>query len=308
MLIDITERIKLIRPEGKSKFPYSNSILIEDDVRTVIDAGAGGRAYAEIGPRDVDLLLLSHNHFDHIHGAGLFERARMMTAEQEVDTYKSQAVYDKMSGFDLWEKIMDQPRDNSLALAAARFDDVKRPDFSDFHIEDCLTDGMVIDTGHTEITALHTPGHSPGHYAFFFEKEGVLFSCDLDLAPRGPWYGGSYCDIGQLEESVYRLMALSPALLVTSHRRLFDWKKDNVPALFKQYIGIALQREERLISYLKEPRTLDELAAQEFENMGYPGSSFEVFWTKVMFLNHLDKLQRKGRVTQTEDERWVLLV
>ncbi|HWP95707.1 MAG TPA: MBL fold metallo-hydrolase [Syntrophomonadaceae bacterium] len=308
MLINITDRIKLIRPLRKSKFPYSNSILVEDDMRTLIDAGAGGNAYADIAPTEVDLLLLSHNHFDHIHGAGLFNQANMMVAEEEAEAYKSQAAYDKLGGFDLWDKLMDQPRDNTLALVASSYDDVKRPEFSDFRVKDCLADGMVINTGHTEITALHTPGHSPGHYAFFFEKERILFSCDLDLAPRGPWYGGSYCDIGQLEKSVYRLMAIEPSLLVTSHRRIFDWQKDNVPSLFQQYIGIALQREERVITYLKEPRTLDELANQEFENLGYPGSTMEVFWTKVMFLNHLNKLQRNGQVTKTEDGRWVLLI
>lgn len=42
-----------------------------------------------------------------------------------------------------------------------------------------LTDGDVIELGGRRITALHTPGHSPGHLCFWEEERGYLFSGDL---------------------------------------------------------------------------------------------------------------------------------
>lgn len=306
MIIDLTGRIKVVRPQEKSKFPYSNSVLVEDEERIVIDAGAGGRAYADICPEAVDLLLLSHIHFDHIHGAGLFMRAEMMAGDEEAGAYRDPAEYSKYSGFVLWDQLMSEPLDNSLAIIVSSYDDVKRPDFADFRVNGRLYDGMRIPAGHTEITALHTPGHSPGHYAFYFEKEGILFSCDLDLAPKGPWYGGVYCDAAQVEESIRRLMEISPSVLVTSHRRVFDWQKDNVPALFQQYLDVMLRREERLISYLREPRSLSDLARQEFKLEGHPHNILEVFWTKIMFLKHLEKMEKTGRVFKIGSERWAM--
>lgn len=42
-----------------------------------------------------------------------------------------------------------------------------------------LHDGDVIDLGGREITALHTPGHSPGHMCFWEAATGYLFTGDL---------------------------------------------------------------------------------------------------------------------------------
>ena len=72
MLIRITPQIILVRPEGKTLYPYSNSLYINDNIKTIIDAGAGGNAYQEIAPDHIELLLLSHYHFDHINGWPFF--------------------------------------------------------------------------------------------------------------------------------------------------------------------------------------------------------------------------------------------
>ena len=42
-----------------------------------------------------------------------------------------------------------------------------------------LRDGDTIDLGGRVITALHTPGHSPGHLCFFEAERGYLFTGDL---------------------------------------------------------------------------------------------------------------------------------
>lgn len=42
-----------------------------------------------------------------------------------------------------------------------------------------LEDGDVLDLGGRQITALHTPGHSPGHLCFWEPARGSLYSGDL---------------------------------------------------------------------------------------------------------------------------------
>ncbi len=42
-----------------------------------------------------------------------------------------------------------------------------------------LKDGDQIKLGNRTITALHTPGHSPGHLCFWVEERGYLFTGDL---------------------------------------------------------------------------------------------------------------------------------
>lgn len=305
MIIPLTERIKVIRPEGRSIFPYSNSILVEDDTVTVIDAGAGGNAYAEIRPERVNSLLLSHIHFDHIHGASLFSNAGITVAPEEAEAYRDIRVYQEMLGFYLWDRLMGRPRDDTLTRVIAAHDDVKMPELSHFNVTGYFRDNMVINTGHVEFTALHTPGHSPGHYVFYFERDGILFSGDLDLAARGPWYGGASCDIGLLEHSVRRIMEIKPEILVTSHRKIFYRQRDDIDAMFREYLNVALRREERIMSYLAESRNLDELASLEFASQGMPSNQFEEFWSKIMIQKHLDNLLKKKSISEIEDGCWL---
>jgi len=49
-----------------------------------------------------------------------------------------------------------------------------------------LRDGDTIDLGSRTLTAIHTPGHSPGHTAFFDETSGALFTADA--AYCGPMF------------------------------------------------------------------------------------------------------------------------
>jgi glyoxylase-like metal-dependent hydrolase (beta-lactamase superfamily II) len=107
MIMSLTDRIKVIRPESRSIFPYSNSVLIEDDTVTVIDAGAGANAYAEIIPERVLRLLLTHIHFDHIHGAYLFTNAGITVAPEEAKAYRDIKVYQDLLGFYLWDRLRE---------------------------------------------------------------------------------------------------------------------------------------------------------------------------------------------------------
>jgi glyoxylase-like metal-dependent hydrolase (beta-lactamase superfamily II) len=77
-----------------------------------------------------------------------------------------------------------------------------------------VSDGQVILVGNLEITALATPGHSPGHICYLCEDRlvtGDLLFCGK-VGGTGPFFPGS--SARQEYDSLARLMRLPPETLV----------------------------------------------------------------------------------------------
>ena len=73
-----------------------------------------------------------------------------------------------------------------------------------------MTDRQKLSIGSLEVVVMHTPGHAPGHVAYYFPGEGVLVGGDLII-------GGSIgrtdlpdSDHRQMEASIRKVMALPP--------------------------------------------------------------------------------------------------
>ena len=79
-----------------------------------------------------------------------------------------------------------------------------------------LTDGTVLDLGGRCLTALHTPGHSPGHCCFYETDRGTLYSGDLLYAGQLDAFYES-TDPKLFAASVKRMRALAPACLRPAH-------------------------------------------------------------------------------------------
>jgi glyoxylase-like metal-dependent hydrolase (beta-lactamase superfamily II) len=71
-----------------------------------------------------------------------------------------------------------------------------------------VTDGQRLEVGALEVVAMHTPGHSPGHVAYYLPKENLLIGGDLiidgsigrtDLPDSNPL---------EMEASLRKVMAL----------------------------------------------------------------------------------------------------
>jgi len=308
VIVELTKHIKVIKPEGKPIFPYSNSIYVDDDVKTVIDAGAGGRAYSDIPVEDINLVFLSHHHFDHVHCASLFKNARVFAGRQDADSFTDPGVYLKDSGFMDWEKLMEKPQTQSFTESIKMPDDVPAaPGFQEIKLDGFLEDGTVFDLGNTSVMAIHTPGHTYGHYVFYFEKEGILFSSDIDISSGGPWYGGGCCDLDKFIASIHKVIQINPRVLVTSHRRIFDSQNEDIKKLLKDYLGIALKKEENIVAYLSKPRTIDDISRQEFVDRVKPAnrSEYENFWNKMMINRHLERLEKMGRIKKLDGNKYL---
>jgi glyoxylase-like metal-dependent hydrolase (beta-lactamase superfamily II) len=148
-----------------------------------------------------------------------------------------------------------------------------------------------------------TPGHTPGHTAFLFREEGVLFMGDYDLTAFGPWYGDTLSSIRETLASVERLRRIPARTRLTGHETgVFETAPDD---LWDRYTGVIGVREARLMELLAEPKTLEEIAgAWIVYGKRREPEEFFAFGERAIMKKHLEQLTAQGRVVAA-GPRWV---
>jgi glyoxylase-like metal-dependent hydrolase (beta-lactamase superfamily II) len=177
--------------------PLVNWYLVEaDDGLTVVDAGLP-RYWSQLGAalsaidrelRDVDALVLTHGHVDHI---GLAERLRVEAgarvlvheADEELARTGTQPPRERGASRYLWRPAALRL---FMHLSHAGGAGVTHPTELETY-----QDGAVLDVP-GQPCAILTPGHSEGHCCLLFADQGVLFAgdalCTLNVLTgrRGP--------------------------------------------------------------------------------------------------------------------------
>ena len=161
---------------------YTNFYLIEEGGKlTLLDTGLSGywkhlvRELVQIGrrPEDIDAILLTHHHPDHI---GLAERVRRVSgaatyAHAREATVISSPVHPRPPRFlsQGWHPFLFRYLLHSILAGAARHTPVS-------HVKN-FADGEVLDVpGRPHV--IHVPGHTAGSCALLLQQRGVLFSAD----------------------------------------------------------------------------------------------------------------------------------
>lgn len=162
----------------------NNVWIVGDDAQVyVIDPAHDAAAIKKaVGERSVKAVLLTHGHDDHIRYARKF--AEMVSAPVLMNPA------DQM----LWEDIYPGTTPDSP-----------------------IAEGDVFEIAGTRLTALHTPGHSPGSTCFYAESLGTVFTGDT-LFNGGPGATGrSYSDFPTIVKSISeRLTTLPPETVVNT--------------------------------------------------------------------------------------------
>jgi glyoxylase-like metal-dependent hydrolase (beta-lactamase superfamily II) len=168
-------------------FDVENNVWLvgDDDEVLVIDAPHdAGPIVAAIGGRRVTGIVLTHGHNDHVTAAPALREA---------------------TGAPLWFNDADR-----------MLWDMTHPDASP---DRELADGTTFDVAGTTLTALHTPGHSPGSTCLYAEDLGAVFTGDT-LFHGGPGATGrSFSDQPTILRSIRtRLLTLPGETVVhTGH-------------------------------------------------------------------------------------------
>jgi glyoxylase-like metal-dependent hydrolase (beta-lactamase superfamily II) len=205
--------------KGFHFFPWTNptanncnTIFIDGTKRILIDPGHDhlfghvreGLLDLGLSPADMDLILLTHGHPDHM------EAIKTLS-----DTGTPVAIHT-----DEWEFVKRLAPQYGAASG-----------MNDFEPRLFLSNGDM-QVGDTSFQVMHVPGHSPGSVCFYWPGEKILVTGDVVFNQgigRTDLPGGSG---DQLKESIGRMAELDVAFLLPGHGDMVSGE-DRVRANFK---------------------------------------------------------------------------
>lgn len=163
-----------------------------------------------------------------------------------------------------------------------------------------LTDGEVVDTAEGPLVALHTPGHSPDHLAFWHADSRTVFTGDLLVLGSSvviPGSGGG--SLSAYLASLQRLADLEPRRAWPAHGPVID----DPLALIAQYIAHRNAREAQIVDVLAAgAATPAGIAARVYDRL----DPALVPMAHQSVLAHLVKLEDEGRAVN-DDGAWRLV-
>ncbi|MBI5585652.1 MAG: MBL fold metallo-hydrolase [Deltaproteobacteria bacterium] len=282
--------LRFIPGKNRGRYPYCNSVYIEE-AGILIDPASDRQILSEL--RDthaVREIWLSHWHEDHFRHLDLFEDVPFRISERD---------HPPLTGIETFLDwyAMENPEYRAFWAAMVR---------DQFHFRarkpaGFFQDREIIDLGSLTVEVVPTPGHTPGHLAFYFRESRILFMGDYDLTPFGPWYGDLLSDIDQTIESIHRLKAIPAEIRLTGHETgLFS---GSVEKLWDDYENVIYERNRKLLNLLASPKTLDEVVSAwiVYGRPREPEAFFE-FGERAIMKKHLDRLVKKGRIDQNREK------
>ena len=284
-------RVRFIRGDNDGKYPFNHSVYLEGrDCRVVIDPSCGLQKLSDLKQTArVDQVWLSHWHEDHLGFLYLFEHCPLRISEKDFPPLTDLEIF-----LD-WYNIKDEHlRKLWKNIVLNNFNYRPQKDALFFRDEE------TIDLGSLKVQVIATPGHTPGHLSFFFPDEEILFLGDYDLTTFGPWYGDLYSSIEQTIQSIRRLKSISARGWIASHNTGFF--ESNPGTLWDDYENIIYQREEKILNFLKEPKSLDDIAGA-WLIYGRPREPKEFFESneRALVTKHIEYLERNGKVILDEN-------
>jgi glyoxylase-like metal-dependent hydrolase (beta-lactamase superfamily II) len=154
-----------------------------------------------------------------------------------------------------------------------------------------LRDNLRIETDAGELIALHTPGHTPDHYSFWWPGEQSLFCGDLmmgglDTALVAPPEG----DLGAYFASLERIARLQPRVIYPAHGPPIE----EPAAAVERYCNHRLQREEQVLAGLtQQAMTEAQLTDHVYGTQLEPGLQP---YARAAIDAYLEHLKKHGRV------------
>jgi glyoxylase-like metal-dependent hydrolase (beta-lactamase superfamily II) len=282
-------------------FPRCNTMVVVDDEVVVIDPGCGIEdlrrflLQSNLSLKDVDTVILSHIHPDHIvHATRINRLSRCRIAANEITAplFNEKEKMKEFLGFvkthpvrPLWEKLVNEKMYGAL---------------DDGRVDEVLGDGDKFALGDVTLRTLYTPGHTPDHMCVELLEENLVFGADIDLTEFGPYYGHPNSSIPEFRESIRLLQHRNYRGLISGHLKdpLVEDYKTGLAAYSRQF---SIREDLVLSAIMDGANSVEEITLNPII---YPSLTNPVYlqFERWMIEHHVSDLVRKNLV-QMEDNR-----
>ena len=179
-------------------------ILVDPGHYPLFDHVRDGLSRLSLSPQDIDLVIITHGHPDHMEAIKLFTNISTLIAMPSAE----------------WDFIKK---------TASHYGEVLG--ISDFEPDILLQEGNL-HAGDIEFQVIHTPGHSPGSICLYWQEKNVLFTGDAVFNQgigRTDLPGGNG---EKLKESIKKISLLDVEYLLSGHGDILSGR-EKVVANFK---------------------------------------------------------------------------
>lgn len=271
-LTQVEDKIFLV---NSPEYPNSSSILIQDEINTLIDTGAKRKILKKI-KKQIDQVINTHFHTDHNRNNDLFNKVKISKIEAP-----------GLEDFDGYFKI-----------AGASDPELKKGMEKNFPENRLWPEEIVplgkdegLDFGKTQWGIIHTPGHSPGHYCYFEKNKNILLAGDYGPEEFGPWYAWPSSDLEDFVNSVEKIIDLDPDLVLSGHAGPVE---GNVTGMMRDYLDIIWERDELISNLLEDGKSIDDILEEDifYNSKAKKSSPIIKYFAKNMISKHIEKTSR----------------
>tara|TARA_Y100000590_G_scaffold459087_1_gene615209 strand:+ start:96 stop:1010 length:915 start_codon:yes stop_codon:yes gene_type:complete len=280
--------VTVLTGQDQGKYPHGNSILVTGtNEKILVDPSL---TIAERGISfDVDRILLSHVHEDHIPGMSRLPGVPVLCHEE--DAVGLTSLDGLMSMYGLPGEIEEEFRKEVLE----DFSYAPRKQVSTF------TDGTTLDLGEVNIEVIHTPGHTRGHCAFLIPEARVVYLGDIELSGFGPYYFDAWSSLESFEKSLQLCGEIDADHFVTFHHKWVVSGKDRFLGMLRDFGTVITERELAMLAFMSEPKSVEDCALQRFVYRPSVDTKFVHHVETRSAQIHIDRMLRDGRLTQVTE-------
>lgn len=299
-----------------------NVYVVEaDDGLTLIDGGWSIPVARELldkslrsigsGFGDIKQFLVTHVHRDHFTMATVLGHEFGAEVALGLDEKPALELLHRAANADIGESpflaVLRTAGAVEIAEQWAAGHDGVLPDAADWAFPDLWLEGdRSFDVGHRTIDAVHTPGHTPGHYVYADRVEGVLFAGDHVLPTITPSIGftvpAADQPLGQFMASLAKVRTLPDLRILPAHGPV-------APSSYARVDELLAHHETRLDQSLASLRARGEVTSivvardlgwtrheHAFDDLDIFSQGMAAMETKA----HLDLLVARGQATETD--------
>ena len=295
-------------------------VLTTDEGLVLIDGGWAipearellDRSLRSIGSGfgDIRRFLVTHVHRDH------YTMARVLGTELGVDVALGRGEEPAMTALNELEQLTENPFAALLRSAGAAevaeswntdVGDGQLPDPASWRYPDTWLDGdHEIAVGARTVEAVHTPGHTPGHYVFADRADGLLFAGDHVLPTITPSIGFTFPAVpqplGDFMASLTKVRALPDLRVLPAHGPVAPSSHARVDELLAHHEH---RLDQSLTALADGPLTSAQVAGHlgwtrhehAYDELDVFNRGMAAMETKA----HLELLVARGHATRAED-------